>query len=216
MQVSFAPGVALRGLQLAIKRLADVVFSVLVLVALSPLLLLIALGIKLASPGPVFYRQRRLGLNGRPFGIFKFRTMHPNAPVLKNPDGSMYTGADDPRVFPLGRVLRKLSLDELPQFLNVLLGDMSVVGPRPDPVGFEELYEGDERAKLDLRPGITGWAMVNGRNSIPWKKRVELDAWYVRHYSLWLDVKIFLLTIPLVLLGRGVHQQGSASEGRGA
>ncbi|MFN3682594.1 MAG: sugar transferase [Fimbriimonadaceae bacterium] len=216
MQVSFAPGVALRGLQLAIKRLADVVFSVLVLVALSPLLLLIALGIKLASPGPVFYRQRRLGLNGRPFGIFKFRTMHPNAPVLKNPDGSMYTGADDPRVSPLGRVLRKLSLDELPQFLNVLLGDMSVVGPRPDPVGFEELYEGDERAKLDLRPGITGWAMVNGRNSIPWKKRVELDAWYVRHYSLWLDVKIFLLTIPLVLLGRGVHQQGSASEGHGA
>ncbi|HCE01096.1 MAG TPA: hypothetical protein DER07_08650, partial [Armatimonadetes bacterium] len=96
-------GVALRGFQLAIKRLADVVFSALVLAALSPLLLLIALGIKLASPGPVFYRQRRLGLNGRPFGIFKFRTMHPNAPVLRNPDGSMYTGADDPRVFPLGR-----------------------------------------------------------------------------------------------------------------
>jgi len=208
--------VALRGFQLAIKRLADVVFSALVLAALSPLLLLIALGIKLASPGPVFYRQRRLGLNGRPFGIFKFRTMHPNAPVLRNPDGSMYTGADDPRVFPLGRVLRKLSLDELPQFLNVLLGDMSVVGPRPDPVGFEELYEGDERDKLGLRPGITGWAMVNGRNSIPWKKRVELDAWYVRHYSLWLDAKIFLLTIPLVLLGRGVHQQSSATEGRGA
>jgi len=208
--------VALRGFQLAIKRLADVVFSALVLAALSPLLLLIALGIKLASPGPVFYRQRRLGLNGRPFGIFKFRTMHPNAPVLRNPDGSMYTGADDPRVFPLGRVLRKLSLDELPQFLNVLLGDMSVVGPRPDPVGFEELYEGDERDKLGLRPGITGWAMVNGRNSIPWKKRVELDAWYVRHYSLWLDAKIFLMTIPLVLLGRGVHQQSSATEGRGA
>jgi len=208
--------VALRGFQLAIKRIADGVFSALVLAALSPLLLLIALGIKLASPGPVFYRQRRLGLNGRPFGIFKFRTMHPNAPVLRNPDGSMYTGADDPRVFPLGRVLRKLSLDELPQFLNVLLGDMSVVGPRPDPVGFEELYEGDERDKLGLRPGITGWAMVNGRNSIPWKKRVELDAWYVRHYSLWLDAKIFLLTIPLVLLGRGVHQQSSATEGRGA
>ncbi|HCE01097.1 MAG TPA: sugar transferase, partial [Armatimonadetes bacterium] len=112
--------------------------------------------------------------------------------------------------------LRKLSLDELPQFLNVLLGDMSVVGPRPDPVGFEELYEGDERDKLGLRPGITGWAMVNGRNSIPWKKRVELDAWYVRHYSLWLDAKIFLMTIPLVLLGRGVHQQSSATEGRGA
>lgn len=207
---------ALRGFQLAIKRIADGVFSALVLAALSPLLLLIALGIKLASPGPVFYRQRRLGLNGRPFGIFKFRTMHPNAPVLRNPDGSMYTGADDPRVFPLGRVLRKLSLDELPQFLNVLLGDMSVVGPRPDPVGFEELYEGDERDKLGLRPGITGWAMVNGRNSIPWKKRVELDAWYVRHYSLWLDAKIFLMTIPLVLLGRGVHQQSSATEGRGA
>lgn len=206
---------ALRGFQLAIKRLADVVFSALVLVALSPLLLLIALGIKLASPGPVFYRQRRLGLNGRPFVIFKFRTMHPNAPVLRNPDGSMYTGADDPRVFPLGRVLRKLSLDELPQFLNVLLGDMSVVGPRPDPVSYEELYEGDERDKLGLRPGITGWAMVNGRNSIPWKKRVELDAWYVRHYSLWLDAKIFLMTIPLVLLGRGVHQQSSATEGRG-
>lgn len=206
----------MRGFQLAIKRLADVVFSALVLVALSPLLLLIALGIKLASPGPVFYRQQRLGLKGRPFGIFKFRTMHHNAPVLRNPDGSMYTGADDPRVFPLGRVLRKLSLDELPQFLNVLLGDMSVVGPRPDPVGFEELYEGDEHGKLGLRPGITGWAMVNGRNSIPWKKRVELDAWYVRHYSLWLDVKILLLTIPLVLLGRGVHQQDSATEGRGA
>ncbi|MEJ5169991.1 MAG: sugar transferase [Fimbriimonadales bacterium] len=206
----------MRALQLAIKRLADVVFSAVVLVLVAPLLLLIALGIKLASPGPVFYRQRRLGKDGRPFGIFKFRTMHPNAPVLKNPDGSMYTGADDPRVFPLGRVLRKLSLDELPQFLNVLIGDMSVVGPRPDPVGFEEQYVGKERLKLGLRPGITGWAMVNGRNSIPWKKRVELDAWYVEHYSLWLDLKIFLLTIPLVLLGRGVHQQSAAQEEAGA
>lgn len=205
----------MRQVQLAVKRIADVVFGCLILVIASPFLLLLALGIKVSSPGPVFYRQKRLGLGGRVFGIFKLRTMHHNAPVLTNPDGSMYTGADDPRVFRLGRILRKLSLDELPQFINVVLGDMSVVGPRPDPVNCLELYEPFEKHKLDLRPGITGWAMVKGRNSIPWKKRVELDIWYIDHYSLWLDIKTALMTVPVVVFGIGVNQAPALEEVKG-
>ncbi len=202
----------MRQIQLLIKRLADIVLSAAALILLSPILLLIALVIKIKSPGPVFFRQKRLGRKARIFRIFKFRTMHHNAPVLTNADGSTYTGTDDPRIFPIGSKLRKYSLDELPQFINVFLGDMSIVGPRPDMEEHLQMYGPHQMQKLDMKPGITGWAAVNGRNSIPWEKRVELDIWYIDHYSLWLDLKTALMTIPVLLFGKGINQKTNSSQ----
>lgn len=197
----------MRKLQLGVKRVADVILALIFLLLLSPILLIVALIIKLKSPGPVFFRQKRLGMKGKIFRIFKFRTMHHNAPVLTNEDGSVYTGKDDPRVFPIGSKLRKYSLDEIPQFINVVLGDMSIVGPRPDMEEHLAMYAPHQMRKLDMRPGITGWAMVNGRNSIPWEKRVDLDIWYIENYNLWLDLKTALMTLPVLLFGRGINQK---------
>jgi lipopolysaccharide/colanic/teichoic acid biosynthesis glycosyltransferase len=202
----------MKSLRLAIKRLADIVMSALVIVLFSPVMLLIAAAIRLSSPGPVVYRQRRAGLGGVPFDIFKFRTMIHNAPDLRNPDGSTYTGEDDPRVTKIGRILRKTSMDELPQFFNVLLGSMSIVGPRPDKSDQISMYEGEEVRKLDMKPGITGYAMVKGRNDLPWKRRIELDVWYVKHHTLLLDAWIFLITIPVVALGIGVNTEAGGAK----
>jgi lipopolysaccharide/colanic/teichoic acid biosynthesis glycosyltransferase len=201
-----------RRLQLTVKAAADFVLAAISLVLLSPLFLLVGILIKSASPGPVFFKQRRLGQNGEVFEIYKFRTMHLNAADLRNPDGSTYTGKDDPRIFKVGGLLRKFSLDELPQLINVLRGEMSIVGPRPDLDTQRKLYEPGEEEKLAMKPGITGWAMVGGRNSIPWKERIQLDIWYVRNYSLWLDVKIALLTVPVLAFGYGVSQDQKKGE----
>lgn len=192
---------------MAIKRAADFVTASVALILLAPLFLVLALAIKAASPGPVFFRQARLGQGGRIFRIFKFRTMHHNAPVLKNEDGSTYTGKDDPRIFSLGTKLRKYSLDELPQLINVVLGDMSIVGPRPDMEEHRAQYSEEQARKLLVKPGITGWAMVNGRNTIPWEKRIELDIWYIDNHSLWLDLKTALMTLPVLAFGKGVNQK---------
>jgi len=197
-------------IQLAIKRLLDIVVSFLCLVILSPLFLFIALWIRRDSPGPAIYTQDRLGLKGKVFKIFKFRTMIMNAPDLRNADGSTYTGDDDPRVTKSGRFLRKTSLDEIPQLLNVLLGPMSLLGPRPDKADQIGYYEPGEERKLDMKPGISGYAMIHGRNLIAWKDRIALDIWYIDHYNLWLDVVIVLKTIPLVLSRSGVE---TTSEG---
>jgi lipopolysaccharide/colanic/teichoic acid biosynthesis glycosyltransferase len=195
----------MKTVRLAVKRIADIVLSSLVLILLSPVLILIALAVRLSSPGPVLFKQQRAGLKGRPFGIFKFRTMIHNAPDLRNPDGSTYTGEDDPRVTKVGRFLRKTSLDEFPQFFNVLGGSMSIVGPRPDKIDQIELYEGDEIHKLDMKPGITGYAMIHGRNSVPWKRRLALDAYYAQHHTLTLDLIIALKTVPLLLRREGIE-----------
>lgn len=194
------------GIRLAAKRIADFMLASLALILLGPLLLLLAVLIKVSSPGPIFFRQPRLGKDGKVFEIYKFRTMHHNAPVLKNEDGSMWTGKEDPRIFTVGKILRKYSLDELPQFINVVLGDMSIVGPRPDLAEQRTLYVEDQERKLLMRPGITGWAMVNGRNTIPWERRIELDIWYIDNHSLWLDLKTALMTVPVLVFGRGIHQ----------
>lgn len=190
--------------QAAVKRIMDVIISLVALVVLSPLLLLVALAVRLTSSGPALFHQERLGRNGVPFTLHKFRSMFNNAPDIRNPDGSTYSAQDDPRVTPVGRFLRKTSLDELPQLINVLEGNMSLVGPRPDQVDQLSYYTQEEKRKLQVKPGITGLAQISGRNSIPWEQRKRLDLEYVERQSLWLDVRILLRTIPYVLVRRDV------------
>ncbi len=189
--------------QEAIKRFLDIAFSVLVIALLWPLFLLLYIIVRLDSPGPGIFRQSRLGRGGNPFTCYKFRTMVADAPHLRKPDGSAYTGEDDPRFTRVGRFLRKTSLDELPQFFNVLKGDMSVVGPRPEQVDQVRYYSERQRKRLQVKPGMTSWATIHGRNTLPWEKRLDLDADYVENYSLGLDVRIFLLTVPMLLSTRG-------------
>ena len=161
----------------------------------SPLLLLAAAGIKLADGGPVFYRQRRVGLRGREFELLKLRTMVVGA---ETQGAGPAVNLGDPRITRVGRVLRKLSIDELPQLWNVVRGDMSVVGPRPTLAYQVERYTPRQRRRLDVKPGITGWAQVHGRARLPWEERIELDVWYVEHRSPLLDLKILART-PLAL-----------------
>ena len=196
---------------LVVKRAVDVVFSSLILVLASPLLLLIALGIKLTTEGSVFYKQERAGLNGRRFKIYKFRTMVRNADAIKDEllhlnemSGPVFKASDDPRVTPLGRFLRKFSLDELPQFFNVLKGDMSVVGPRPLPVEEAENTDYAYRRRMSVKPGITCLWQVNGRNKIGFSDWVKLDLEYIDNWSLYLDFKIMVRTVPAVLRGTGL------------
>jgi lipopolysaccharide/colanic/teichoic acid biosynthesis glycosyltransferase len=188
-----------------LKRTADIFISLAILLLLSPLLLVLAAWIAISSPGPIFFRQARLGRKGKPFQILKYRTMVVNAPDLRNPDGSAFSGDQDPRVTKPGRLLRATSLDEIPQFFNVLKGEMSLVGPRPDLVDQLQYYTDDERKKLNVKPGITGLAQISGRNSISWADRKKLDIQYVQTWSLWQDFVICLKTVPYVLLRRDVN-----------
>lgn len=193
------------------KRMIDLLFSSLLLLLLSPLFLLIALTIWLTSGRPVFFRQPRLGKDGLPFDIYKFRTMQVAAPDIRNPDGSTYNAEDDPRLTPLGSFLRRASLDELPQLFNVLVGEMSIVGPRPEVVDVLPDYKEVELIRLSMKPGITGWAAVRGRNSIPLGARRQFDIDYVTKWSLWLDFKIILLTIPAVLYPRDIYSDDESA-----
>ncbi|HHY66180.1 MAG TPA: sugar transferase [Alicyclobacillus sp.] len=185
-----------------LKRLFDIVVSSFALVILSPLLLGIAVAIRIDSPGPALFRQVRAGKDGVPFVIFKYRTMVTGAESLG--DG-VYTGQSDPRITRVGALLRRYSLDELPQLINILRGDMSIVGPRPTLMEQVERYTADQRERLRVRPGITGWAQINGRNEITWDERIELDRWYVHNWSFWLDLKILFRTIGVVVRGNGVY-----------
>ena len=187
------------------KRLLDLIVSALALAILSPVLLICAALVWLSSPGSILFSQWRLGRHGRPFRLLKFRSMYTGAPDLRNSDGSAYSGQDDPRVTPAGRFLRTNSLDELPQLFNVLRGDMSLVGPRPDQVDQQCFYTESESRKLDVKPGLTGLAQINGRNQISWQQRKALDVEYVERQSLLLDLRILLQTIPYVCLRRDVH-----------
>ena len=189
-----------------VKRLIDVLISLCALVLLAPLMLLIACAVRFSSPGPVLFRQARLGRYGRPFHVLKFRTMVENAEDIRNPDGSTYSGDDDPRLTAVGRLLRLSSLDELPQLWNVLRGEMSIVGPRPDQVDQLRYYSTEDYRKLEVRPGITGLAQISGRNTIPWEVRRRLDCEYVNSWNLLLDLKILASTLPYVLLRKDVNQ----------
>jgi len=187
------------------KRAIDIAGASLALFVLLPVAALIAVVVRLGSPGPVLFRQKRLGKGGVPFTLYKFRTMLDDAPMLRSADGSAFVGAGDPRLTRAGRFLRDSTLDEIPQLLNVLKGDMSLVGPRPDLVEQLELYDDLMRRKLEVKPGMASLSLVHGRNAIAWRRRAESDVYYVDHRSLLLDAKVFLMAFLLVLLRRGVY-----------
>ncbi len=187
------------------KRALDLVGSALALVILSPLLLVIG-GLVWWKLGlPMFFKQLRPGLLGDPFTLIKFRTMKPGDAAQTDASG------DQPRLDPFGAKLRSTSLDELPELWNVLKGDMSLVGPRPLLMHYLPLYSERQARRHEVRPGITGWAQINGRNSTPWPERLEMDVWYVENRSMWLDLKILALTIPRAVSRRGVSQEGQAT-----
>lgn len=192
-----------------LKRIVDITGSLIALLLLLPLLALIAVAVRVTSRGPVIFRQQRLGLAGIPFSILKFRTMQHRAMDIRNADGSAYSADDDPRVTVLGKWLRRTSLDELPQFWNVLRGDMSLVGPRPDQMDQLRYYTPEDRAKLRMRPGITGLAQISGRNRISWEVRRQLDSEYVNRWSFGRDIVILLKTVPYVLLRRDINTRGN-------
>ena len=188
-----------------VKRAFDIVIGLVAMPFLGLLLLIAAPAIKHEDKGPVFYNAPRVGKGGEEFLMYKLRSMKVNAPDLVMEDGSTYNGADDPRMTKVGAWLRKTSLDEFPQFINVLKGDMSVIGPRPDLAREVELYRGDEHEKLLVKPGITGYAAVYGRNSLPWHDRLALDVYYVRHVSFALDLKVFFRTFATVFKQEGIY-----------
>lgn len=187
------------------KRLLDILGSLFGIILTSPILLISAIAIKLDSKGPVFFKQERLGENGKVFNIIKFRTMVDNAEKMGS---GIITYENDPRITRVGNILRKTSLDELPQLFNVLKGDMSLVGPRPPvpyhPKKYEE-YPENQKKRFIVKPGITGYAQVNGRNNLTWDDRIELDVQYVENFNILLDLKIIFLTIVKVIKSEDVH-----------
>ena len=188
-----------------VKRVFDVLVSAFSLVLLVPVLLIISLIVLVAHGRPVLLRQRRPGLYGRPFVMYKFRTM------TDDRDGSGNLLPDHERLTRVGRVLRHTSLDELPELYNVLKGDMSLVGPRPLLMRYLERYTPEQMSRHDIRPGITGWTQVNGRNALSWEEKFTLDLWYVEHRSLSLDLKILLLTVWKALKREGITRPGWAT-----
>jgi lipopolysaccharide/colanic/teichoic acid biosynthesis glycosyltransferase len=194
-----------RRIPLALKRAFDIVVSSTALFLLSPLMALIALAIRLTMGRTILFRQPRIGYKGRVFTIYKFRTMTD----ARDAQGNLLPDAE--RLTPLGRFLRSNSLDELPELFNVLKGDMSLVGPRPLLVRYLDRYTPEQMRRHEVKPGITGWAQVNGRNALTWEQKFALDVWYVEHLSLWLDCKIIVLTIWKVLKREGISQPGHAT-----
>lgn len=196
------------------KRLWDVVLGTLALPVVGVVCAVCGTAVHLEDGGPVFYNAPRVGKDGREFTMYKLRSMKVNAPDLVMEDGSTYNGADDPRMTRVGAFMRKTSLDEMPQFLNVLKGDMSIVGPRPDLQREVELYEGEEPLKLAVRPGITGYAAVYGRNALPWHERLALDVEYVKNLSFPLDAKVFFKTFQTVFNQEGIYVEEDESAER--
>lgn len=196
---------------MGIKRLIDVAGSLILLILTAPLACAICLLIATTSPGGILFRQARAGRGGRPFTMLKFRTMRAGAhsergalAAHNEADGFLFKIRNDPRITPVGRVLRRLSLDELPQLVNVLRGEMSLVGPRPLPVD-DSHYTGPARARLAVLPGLTGLWQINGRSELPWEEMIRLDLHYVKHHSVGLDLAILARTVPTVLTARGAR-----------
>lgn len=189
----------------AVKRCIDVVGASLGLLLFAVPMAAIALAIRVTMGPPVLFRQQRPGRGGRPFEIYKFRTMSNHG------SGSGERAPDEARLKRLGRFLRHTSLDELPELFNVLKGDMSLVGPRPLLMEYLDLYTPEQARRHDVRPGMTGWAQINGRNALSWEEKFEHDTWYVNHWSLGLDLKIMLSTMLVVVRGSGVNQPGEAT-----
>ena len=195
-----------------LKRFLDILISLTALVVLAVPMLIVAVIVKLESKGPAIFKQERLGRNGKVFMLYKFRSMCVDA---EHTGSGVYSGKGDPRVTKVGRIIRATSIDELPQFINILKGEMSLVGPRPPltyhPWPIEE-YTDQQRKMFSVRPGVTGWAQVNGRKGVEWHKRIDLNVWYVEHISLWLDIKIFFMTFIKVLSNADNENTGATVE----
>jgi sugar transferase EpsL len=187
------------------KRIFDLLASSLGLILLSPLILLLAILVRLLLGTPILFRQKRPGYKGRPFTLYKFRTMTD----ARDSNGNLLP--DSARLTRFGKFMRALSLDELPELFNILRGEMSVVGPRPLLMEYLERYSPEQMRRHDAVPGLTGWAQVNGRNAITWQEKFKLDTWYVDNWSFWLDIKIILMTIWKTIKGEGVNQEGQAT-----
>ncbi len=191
--------------QAVCKRLIDVLCSIVILAVLGPYLVCVAFIVRRRMGSPVLFRQVRAGFGGQPFEMLKFRTM------LDARDAKGHLLPDEQRVTPFGQFLRSTSIDELPELLNVLKGDMSLVGPRPLLMEYLPLYSEEQKRRHEVRPGITGWAQINGRNAISWQKKFELDVWYVDNQSFWLDLKILFLTFWKVVKRSDINQEGKAT-----
>jgi lipopolysaccharide/colanic/teichoic acid biosynthesis glycosyltransferase len=187
-----------------VSRVLDVVLAAALLAVAAPLLALAALAIRLESRGPVFYRQLRVGRDGEPFELWKLRTMVPGAELM---GAGIYVLEGDARITRVGRMLRRFSLDELPNLVNVLRGDMAIVGPRPTVQEQVDRYTDRQRRRLEVKPGITGWAQINGRTSLSWPERIELDVWYVEHRSMRLDLRILARTARMLATGHGLYSE---------
>jgi sugar transferase EpsL len=187
------------------KRLFDLTFALIALVILSPIILVTAILVRIFLGTPVLFKQQRPGYKGRPFFIYKFRSMTNRL----SPDGGLLPDAE--RLTRFGRLLRSLSLDELPELFNIVRGEMSFVGPRPLLMEYLPLYSSKQARRHDVIPGLTGWAQVNGRNTIDWPSKFAMDTWYVDHWSFWLDIKIIFLTVWKAVLREGVNQEGQST-----
>lgn len=187
------------------KRIFDLILATTGILVLSPLFLLIAVAIWLRYGAPIIFQQKRPGYQGNPFLIYKFRTMTAERDAQNN------VLSDDLRITRLGRLLRSSSLDELPELINVIRGEMSLVGPRPLLMQYLDRYSPDQARRHEVVPGITGWAQVNGRNALSWEEKFDLDIWYVNHWSLFLDLKILFLSVIKVLRREGINQPGQAT-----
>ena len=193
---------------LLLKNAFDIILGMCVLAAVLPFFVLIALFIKLDSTGPVFFKQQRVGANGKVFYIYKFRTMIVNA---VNVGAGLNIIDNDPRITKMGQYLRNWSLDELTQIINIVKGEMSFIGPRPTLEYQVENYTPHQRKRLNMKPGITGWAQINGRNNIPWEERIDLDIWYVDNWSIWLDMTILFKTPKVVFTKDDVYSSAGVS-----
>ncbi len=187
------------------KRVIDLIFSIIGLIIISPLLFILFIVLCIKYRGHAIYKQVRPGRAGQSFTLFKFKTMNDNRDVI----GNLLPDAD--RLTSIGKFIRKTSLDELPQLFNVLIGDMSLVGPRPLLIQYLQLYDKKQKRRHEVKPGITGWAQVNGRNAITWEQKFEYDVWYVDNLSFLLDMKILFLTLKKVLIREGINQAGQAT-----
>lgn len=181
------------------------------------LIILVVVGpmIYFQDKGSIFYNASRLGKDGKIFKMYKFRSMKMNAPDLRNEDGSTFNAEDDPRLTKIGIFIRKTSIDETPQLLNIIKGDMSIIGPRPDLPEHMELYEGNEARKLEIRPGVTGFNQAYFRNTVPWKERIKNDIYYIDHLTMLMDIKVFFKTVILVLKREDVFIEQKSDDKNG-
>ena len=198
--------------KLFLKRVFDLLLALLALPFLLIILVIVGPIIYFQDKGPIFYNAPRLGKDGKVFKMYKFRSMKMNAPDIRNEDGSTFNAEDDPRLTKIGKFIRKTSLDEIPQLLNIIKGDMSIIGPRPDLPGHRELYEGNEERKLEIRPGVTGYNQAYFRNTVPWKERIQNDIYYIDNLSWWLDIKVFFKTAVSVLKREDVFINDKGTE----